>query len=421
MQTLPKSAVHGGLALVGLAAFATGLAGLRALRPWSDTALPSLVLIAWVGLCLCGADLGFNRVHRRTSTGLNATAPDPSFPRTAVKLLGLVGSFLFVALGYWLFPAYSGGLYGSYFLMLTWLVPVWLLTAVPYFYLVDRRMREPKDGYWQMGKVLLFRWGEVDAAALGQHLLAYLVKGFFLPLMFVYLCQNMDRALAYSGPGTASTGFKPLFDLGYYGMYFMDVTFASLGYLATLRIVDSHVRSTEPSFLGWAVALACYQPFSGFVTDNYLAYRTSYTWQDWLAGSPAAFAAWGTIILLLTGVYLWATLAFGSRFSNLTHRGILTHGPYRYSKHPAYLAKNISWWFIAAPFLAEGGTVDGMLRCLMLLGLNVVYWLRARTEERHLSKDQVYVQYALWMEEHGWLRHLTRLPGLSFLRYRAPA
>src|SRR5690348_6865176 len=187
MQTLPKSAVHGGMALVGLAAFATGLVGVRMLRPWSDTACASLALVAWMALCLCGTDMVFNRVHRRASAGLDAAAPDPSFARTAVKLLGLAGSLGFVVLGYWMFPAYSGGLYGSYFLMLTWLVPAWALTALPYFYLVDRRMRSPKDGYWHMGKALLFRWGEVDAAELGQHLLAYLVKGFFLPLMFVYL------------------------------------------------------------------------------------------------------------------------------------------------------------------------------------------------------------------------------------------
>jgi hypothetical protein len=57
----------------------------------------------------------------------------------------------------------------------------------------------------------------------------------------------------------------------------------------------------------------------------------------------------------------------------------------------------------------------------MLLGVNALYWLRARTEERHLSRDSVYVQYALWMEEHGFLRPVTRLPGLGFLRYRVPA
>ena len=34
------------------------------------------------------------------------------------------------------------------------------------------------------------------------------------------------------------------------------------------------------------------------------------------------------MLVALTAIYAWATVAFGFRFSNLTHRGILTHGPY---------------------------------------------------------------------------------------------
>jgi hypothetical protein len=47
-----------------------------------------------------------------------------------------------------------------------------------------------------------------------------------------------------------------------------------------------------------------------------------------------------------------------------------------------------------------------------------MYFMRAKTEERHLSRDPVYVQYALWMNEHGVLRFLNRIPGL---KYKPPA
>jgi hypothetical protein len=419
MQTVPKSAVHGGMALLGLAAFVLGIWLVRALRPWDSAFMPSLLLMSVVAVALLGADLLFNRVHRRASTGLDFARHDPSLARTAVKLLGLLGSMAFVAVGYLVFPVYSDPLYGPYFAMLQWLVPAWLAAAIPYFYLVDQRMSEPHDGYWQMGQVLLLRWRMVDAALFGQHLLGWLVKGFFLPLMFGYVCQDMQRLLDF-GEGGAQDGFAPLYQAGYAGMYFLDVTLVAVGYLVTFRLTDTHIRSTEPTLLGWAVALACYEPFWSFISGRYLAYRNSYGWQDWLADSPAPYMAWGSLILLLTLVYVWATLSFAARFSNLTHRGIITNGPYRFSKHPAYVAKNLSWWLIAAPFLASGGPRDGVLRCLMLLGVNALYWLRARTEERHLSWDPVYVQYALWMEEHGWLRHVTRLPGLGFLRYRVP-
>jgi hypothetical protein len=48
----------------------------------------------------------------------------------------------------------------------------------------------------------------------------------------------------------------------------------------------------------------------------------------------------------------------------------------------------------------------------------MVYYIRARTEERHLSWDPTYVAYAEWIDRHGVLRHLGKL--FPFLRYRAP-
>jgi hypothetical protein len=46
-----------------------------------------------------------------------------------------------------------------------------------------------------------------------------------------------------------------------------------------------------------------------------------------------------------------------------------------------------------------------------------MYFMRAKTEERHLSRDPVYVEYALWMNDHGVLRFLNRVP---IFRYKPP-
>jgi protein-S-isoprenylcysteine O-methyltransferase Ste14 len=125
-------------------------------------------------------------------------------------------------------------------------------------------------------------------------------------------------------------------------------------------------------------------------------------------------------ILGLTAVYVWATVIFGARFSNLTNRGIITNGPYRWTKHPAYVAKNLSWWLLAVPFVVRG-TVDEVLRhCLLLVALNLIYLMRAKTEERHLSRDPDYVAYALWMDEHSLFRFVQRVPVLRHLAYRTP-
>src|SRR3546814_10067667 len=56
-------------------------------------------------------------------------------------------------------------------------------------------------------------------------------------------------------------------------------------------------------------------------------------WGYWLSGHEALLIAWGIALVLLTAVYSWATMAFGIRFSNLTHRGVITHGPYAFTRH----------------------------------------------------------------------------------------
>ena len=125
------------------------------------------------------------------------------------------------------------------------------------------------------------------------------------------------------------------------------------------------------------------------------------------------YALWGSAILVLVAIYVWGTISFGGRFSNLTHRGIITRGPYRYLKHPAYLCKNLTWWLIDIPFLSSASWQDALRHCILLLLLNGIYWMRAVTEERHLSRDPVYVAYSKWVDEHGFFARLKRRLGLK--------
>ena len=56
--------------------------------------------------------------------------------------------------------------------------------------------------------------------------------------------------------------------------------------------------------------------------------------------------------------------------------------------------------------------------CLLLLGLNLIYALRAKTEERHMSNDPDYVVYANWIDEHGIFRWIRRVPILKLFSYK---
>ncbi len=349
---------------------------------------------------MIASDIFFYGVSRRASTGLVFSSSAPSLSRSLCKFAGLLGSFGFIGLLYWLFPEYHADFYNNYYSMLKILLPPVIILAPFYISWIDRHMVAPNDGYWHMGKLVLLRWDEIDAGILTQHLLGWLVKGFFLPLMFSYFCMNLERFLRFDFSTLSS--FGSYFDFLENSYYYMEVGFAALGYIITLRITDTHIRSTDPTMLGWFIALMCYQPFWSLFERQYISYDTHYTWGQWLGkDSPVLYVIWGSVILLLVAIYAWSTLSFGNRFSNLTHRGIITNGPYRYTKHPAYISKNMTWWMISLPFIAQASWLENLRHSLLLLMLNGVYWLRAKTEERHLMRDPEYVAYCEWIKAHG--------------------
>jgi len=420
----PVSATHAGVAWSGAICMLLAVTVLNFWPPVHQIAHLALIVMAATALGVFVPDLLWQKVQRRTLVAPSAG----SAARVLTKLLGLLGSVGFIALLYWLFPEYaSHGFYANYWAGLRVVLPLWALVSLPYIYWVDRRLREPRDALWQMGRLLTLQWDDVSGRVLGQHLLGWLVKGYYLPLMFTYFCDNLDKLLHYNL--NQLHGFRGVYDWAYFTLYFIDVALVSMTYLMSLKLTDTHIRSTEPSVFGWIAALVCYEPFWSLIGAQYIAYDNGRGWGVWLGGSPGLYALWGSLILLMLVIYVWSTIAFGARFSNLTHRGIITNGPYRYSKHPAYLAKNLSWWLISMPFMLSVSLAQSLRCCLLLCMLNGIYYLRAKTEERHLSLDPVYQQYARWIELRGLLRALDRLPGIgalarwrpSFAAYSSPA
>lgn len=347
-----------------------------------------------------------------------AAAPLRTFSlrRVALRLLGFAGTLALVALGYWLFPEYRGSFYRPYWQFLRTLAPLAALVPL-YFLWADTRARTQDDEYLQFGRLLTGGWRGVDTAVLRRHLLGWIVKAFFLPLMTVYLTDEFN--FLYGLVRTLNLYAFTRYDAWFHLCYAVDLLFCVIGYTATTRLLDSHMRSVEPTLAGWLVALICYQPFYALFGRAYLQYEGNVYWDTWLSPLPNLRDGVGVTIIVLSIVYAVSTVAFGLRFSNLTHRGIITGGPYRFTKHPAYLCKNLSWWLIAVPFAPTEGWLNAVRHCALLLLVNGVYVLRARTEERHLSRDPVYVAYALWINEHGVFAWLGRV--FPWLRYRAPA
>jgi len=414
----PRSATHAAVAWSGVLSM---LLGVSALKYWGQVqpiAYLALGVMACAAVGVFVPDLVWQKVQRRT---LVNPAPTGNLARTLTKFAGLAGAAGFVALLYWCFPEYYRGdqFYGNYWTALRVLLPLWAVVALPYLYWVDRRMQEPRDALWQMGRLVTLQWRGLNLSLIGQFLLGWTARGFFLPLMFTYLCNDLGRLLHYELGSLRD--FKAVYDWGFFSLYYIDVALVSMTYLMSLRLTDTHVRSTEPTMFGWVVALICYQPFWSLIGTQYLHYDEDIRWDFWLNGMPWLYVPWGTAILMLSAIYVWATISFGGRFSNLTHRGIITNGPYRFTKHPAYIAKNLSWWMIAMPFMFADDGFGAVRRCVLLGLMNLVYFLRAKTEERHLGVDPVYAQYAAWMDGHGLLRFIGRVPVLRTLSAWKPA
>ena len=413
--------------LVNLLALAAGLAVIWGLarapvvasgRPpaWQTLAYQPLLPCLAVFVVIAAAEWLWRR-RRHDELPEFASAPlRPLSPRrVALRLYGLGATLALVALAYWLFPEYHGTFYRPYWQFLKLLAPA-LLLVPPYLVWADRRTRAADDELLEFGLLASGHWRGRDAALLSRHVLGWTVKAFFLPLMAVYLSQEVNFLLGIER--TLGSYAFTRYDTWYHLAFAIDLLFCVVGYTATVRLFDSQMRSVEPTLLGWLVALICYQPFYGLIGSAYLQYEGTATFSSWLAGSPYLRDAWGVLIIVLSLAYALATVAFGLRFSNLTHRGIITGGPYRFSKHPAYLTKNLSWWLISVPFALDDGWASAARHCILLLLLNAVYFLRARTEERHLSRDPAYVAYAEWINEHGLLAGLGRV--LPWLRYRGP-
>ena len=399
----PTSAVSTGVGLAGLAGLLAWFAIARSFGmsgPYS-----ALTNVVACGLPMVLWSIFVDKVHRNPSTGIDWDRPLPPRAETLdislTKLAGLWATWAIIGCLYALSRFYWAGNYVFAMRCFTVAAP-FLLVASPFYVIwLDRRLTHPKDGAWAFGTWLMGQ-GAADRHAIADHFRSWAVKGFFLAFMISIVPGGFYDVV--SRPWAEITaGPVPLANYLISFMFVVDVALATVGYLLTMKPLDAHIRSATPYAEGWVAALICYPPFilmgNGGPLDYHPGTMGDQSWAYWLGDYQGLLWIWGGVLVLLTAIYAWATVAFGLRFSNLTHRGILTHGPYAVAKHPAYLSKNAFWWLSTMPFLVTTGSlVDAVRNTAILALVSGVYWWRAKTEEKHLGNDQAYRDYAAWMK-----------------------
>ena len=376
------------------------------------------LMVAW--------SLLVDKVHRNPSTGIDWVNPRPlseALETSVTKIAGLWATWAVIGFLYCIGRWYWNGEYLFAMEVIgTAAIPIFVL-SVPYVLWLDRVMIDPRDHAWHFGAMLINReaW---DLDEVKKHCRSWGIKGFYIAFMISILPGGFANIVNTPMPavlGNPVAVGATLVDL----LFLIDVQIGTVGYLLTFRPLDAHIRSGNPLLAGWLAALICYPPFVyGVMSDDgIIGYHHHVAdWTYWFRNHTALLWGWAALLAFLTAIYAWATVAFGIRFSNLTYRGVLTNGPYRFTRHPAYLAKNTFWWLSTLPFFVTSGNPVDMIRNTFCLGcVSAVYYWRARTEEAHLlGEDAKYREYHAWMAEHGLVTSRLRKL-LQRLQRRPPA
>lgn len=227
-----------------------------------------------------------------------------------------------------------------------------------------------------------------------QIVVLFAVKFLFIPLMYLAL-------IAY---GVVLWFFVLNFDLQQFSQlpfieFFNSVVFTFVvyfamfiallvylfGYLLESKKYHSTIVSVETNWFALVVTLICYSPFFPF-----LMFIIPQASQDFafFKSQEITFVVRLFIILVLV-LKTIAIFNLGLKSSNLTYRGLVTTGLYKWVRHPHYACKLIVWWIGIIPSAYVYPWLIGPM-----IFWTVIYYLRAITEEQHLLRnDAAYGKY----------------------------
>lgn len=365
----------------------------------------SIESLARIWLIICVAPLlilaYLQNPYKRNKQQLN------SINNTRVKSKVLVVLIQLIAIYLYAFTITQVGFasYATFINDLFLFSPYLIILIIFYVYFVDRRLLEPDDEYAKIGK-MLNRKIPVDKKILKHFILKTLVKATFVPFMYTGFLGNLSLLLNTAWQFNADAISLLLFNFG----ISIDMLIGIFGYLFSSAIINNKIIDTESNLLGWVFALLCYPPLF-WIMHKVNDQQDSLTWSDILPHDSLTFWIVFLVINLTWIVYWLATFEFGMTFSNLSYRRLIDKGVYRYTKHPAYISKNLYWWLYTLPFMGVAFiSIEWWKNILGLIFVSLIYYGRAKSEERHLMKFAEYRAYSYKIEKRGIFRWLKINP-----------
>lgn len=276
---------------------------------------------------------------------------------------------------------------------------MYFFALIPY-YIYYKSPSKARIVFWYFWKII--QWNNQIEEKEKTALLAWVVKIFFAPLMIVWVSKHIfdiinNLYLVSQNINLVSKDFLLFFNSYFFWtafslILFIDVVFFTLWYLLEAPFLKNTIKSVEPTLIWWAVAILCYPPFNTHVSNLIWWFSTDFPQFEniWIHISL------NICILILMALYSWASLALGLKASNLTNRWIVTSGPYKYIRHPAYICKNLAWLLGGIPMIylsSQNPDIPTVSVLIWLFWWAFVYYLRAMTEEIHLSMDPDYREY----------------------------
>jgi protein-S-isoprenylcysteine O-methyltransferase Ste14 len=283
-----------------------------------------------------------------------------------------------------------------------------LIVGIPYFVLTLKYKASRVEDYYDPAIRLLhilrhlgrgylspanrpLMWRVLRRPANRKVLLNFVMRCYFIPVMVPQVDfgfqETMSLAVTYSYSHNLLTILSWLTAF----LWLVDSLTGSAGYLIESRWLENRSRSIDLTASGWLVCLCCYSPIN-LVTGTLFAFAPQVATNN---PNDLIFPHLSVLyVVKIASVLLLASLAYcdlslGPSGVNITLKKVQDRGPYAFIRHPGIACKLTFWWIQSLLFI-DFWSIEIIFGQVMW---NVIYILRALTEERHLSHYPEYREY----------------------------
>ncbi len=348
--------------------------------------------------------------------------------RTLTKFLGVLVGILFFFFLIWLFPAYDDATKLQY--LKEAVVPFFAFFVPASFVLIlatEYILGEKKDGTYQFGLLARLQLRDITWKILFDGFREWLLRFFFLQINFYGAVWYVSYLRTYGNPDTAGSfiEFITRLDLAIFGVIVLSIL---PGYIFASRLIGTELKKVDRTWFGWVINLSCYPPVNAAIFGSWVRYMPASevsatyhglpSWAYHTLSHPAILYVVAFLVIFFALIHLWGEAIVGIRAANISSRGILTTGPFAFTRHPIYVSKCFQWACLYFPFLNAIGVLNSIQSGFLFLLVCAIYTGRALGEERLLATDEKYVRYALYMDARSMFAFVGRIFPIMTFRWR---